>query len=204
MNRGKFICELQDEEAFLYLHQTKNAEDNTKWIKHVFFLLKRDANIVFDEHDAQLKAKDVEIAGLIERVDCIRELNEINEQIIINKDAEIAELKKECEYDQRNASMSQKESVLLLEEIKAKDTELIKLKEDIRCAKEVIDWHEKECKKYIKNHHQLSRSIVAMLFWEFNKNRTRYRDGNKYYSYDMVSESYLLFVKAHRMLKERK
>lgn len=47
------------------------------------------------------------------------------------KDEEIERLKAECEYDQRNASMSQRESVILLDKIGA----VIKL-----CEEKITDW----------------------------------------------------------------
>ena len=45
-----------------------------------------------------------------------------------------------------------------------------------------------------------ARSIVAMLFWVFAKNR-RLHKTNKYFSQDAVTESYFCFQQAYKMLK---
>ena len=114
---------------------------------------------IFNNHEAQLKAKDEEIAKYqmaidkqSKRAETLKQLsldkdNEIatakmrhklehdryliTEAIIKEKDEEIEMLKAECEYDQRNASMSQRESVMLLDKIDA----VIKL-----CEEKITDW----------------------------------------------------------------
>ena len=74
----------------------KHQDNDTLDIKTA----KEMVNIIFDEHEAQLRAKDEEIVAL----------------------------KAECEYDQRNAARSQRESVSLLDKLKAKDDEIDRLK----------------------------------------------------------------------------
>lgn len=89
---------------------------------------------------------------------------------------------------------------MLNDKLTDKDEEIERLKADKECAKDVINWHEKECKQYIKPHHTKARSIVAMLFWVFAKNR-RLHKTNKYFSQDAVTESYFCFQQAYKMLK---
>lgn len=93
-------------------------------------------------------------------------------------------------------------------EIKAKDEEIERLKADKECAKDVINWHEKECKQYIKLHHTKARSIVAMLFWEWRKHKRMY-ELSKFGSYLAITHlnnatlSKLIFQQAYKMLKEQ-
>ena len=94
------------------------------------------------------------------------------------------------------------------EQLKAKDEEIERLKADKECAKDVINWHEKECKQYIKLHHTKARSIVAMLFWEWRKHKRMY-ELSKFGSYLAITHlnnatlSKLIFQQAYKQLKEQ-
>ena len=92
---------------------------------------------------------------------------------------------------------------LLLKAIKLKDEEIERLEADKECAKDVINWHEKECKQYIKLHHTKARSIVAMLFWRARKDKRLADEENRFFTYDMALHSFTIFRKAYRMLKEQ-
>ena len=73
---------------------------------------------IYNDHEAQLKAKDEEIIAL----------------------------KAECEYDQRNAARSQRESVSLLDKIKFKDNEIDRLNSQLEIMSKVklLDTYEVE------------------------------------------------------------
>ena len=128
------------------------------------------------------------------------------EQELKAKDEEIVALKAECEYDQRNAARSQRESVSLLDRLKAKDEEIKGLGCRIYHAEGYIsDLHNnlKDKKFYDKK----ARSIVAMLFWDMKK-YDRYskvnnvqdyvNNKNKFYALESV------FKKSYKMLKDTK
>ena len=139
--------------------------------KHINSLKKADEVIdqIFDEHEAQLKAKD-------ERV---------------------AELEKECEFDQRNASTSQKECVSLFEQLKVKD-------EEIKNLGEVIQQYLIPSKNYetqLREERKKARSIVAMLFWEM---KLALKDSNNSalpIFMGRANQSFYLYKKAYAMLK---
>ena len=84
---------------------------------------------IFDDHEAQLKeANRIKEAFRNLSLELNIEASELRAQMKA-KDEEIKALKKECEYDQRNASMSQKESVEHLAEIERLKVELKHYKE---------------------------------------------------------------------------
>lgn len=128
--------------------------------------LQRALEEIFDDHEAQLKAKDDEI----------RRLNNLYADTIKDLGDALIEIER--------------------------------LKADKECAKDVINWHEKECKQYIKLHHTKARSIVAMLFWEWRKHKRMY-ELTKFGSYLAITHlnnatlSKLIFQQAYKILKEQ-
>lgn len=65
MTRCQYLYRLQEEQAFLYFHlKPMDEKQHSKWINHIFYLIKQSANQVFDDHEAQLKAKDERIKEL--------------------------------------------------------------------------------------------------------------------------------------------
>jgi len=142
-------------------------------------------NQIFDEHEAQLKAKENDLERQDMIIKCLsmdldsKEWSNVNEKIIKAKDKEIDRLKKECEYDQRNAAMSQEESVFLLDELK------------------------KERKK--------ARSIVAMLFWKMKRQKKVFQKYYEAYGHNnsltncyrgMFEQALMDFNKSRKMLKD--
>ena len=110
------------------------------------------ADKMLDEHEAQLKAKD----------------------------KEIDRLEKECEYDQRNAAMSQEESVFLLDELK-------KERKKARYIVAMLFWMMKRQKAiYVKSFNDLGIS---------NHNTSFYRGA--------YESSKMRFKQAYVMLKEK-
>lgn len=119
-------------------------------------------------------------------------------QLPLDKDAEIAMTKERHRLEHERYLIN--EAI-----IKEKDAE-------IKNARGVIEWHEKECKNYIKLHHQKSRSIVAMLFWEwreadnsYKKSRTeKPKPTEKTISLRgmRASQCERLFKQAYKMLKD--
>ena len=95
-------------------------------------------------------------------------------------------------------------------ELKAKDEEIERLKADKECANDVINWHEKECKQYIKLHHTKARSIVSMLFWEGRKHHRMYYESSKARNPSALTHlnsatlSKLMFKQAYKMSKDIK
>ena len=76
-------------------------------------------------------------------------------------------------------------------QLKAKDEQLEMFKSAVETLTEVVLALKGDSK---------ARSIVAMLFWVFAKNR-RLHKTNKYFSQDAVTESYFCFQQAYKMLK---
>ena len=131
--------------------------------KHINSLKKADEVIdqIFDEHEAQLKAKDEEI----------KELGEIVQQYLIPSK----------NYDAI---------------IKAKDEEIVRLKLELfRSSPKIAN--------------KKTRSIVAMLFWEWRKHKRMY-ELTKFGSYLAITHlnnatlSKLIFQQAYKMLKDTK
>ncbi len=82
-------------------------------------------------------------------------------------------------------------------QLKARDEEM-ELKE-LRAFRSGFNFHQKGNIGWLK-----SRSIVAMLFWNYSRTRYNRKNGNKYYTDDMVLEAYSCFLKAYKILKESK
>lgn len=77
-------------------------------------------------------------------------------------------------------------------QIKAKDDEIDRLKRDLTAFYMLLD--EPIDKK--------SRSIVAMLFWEYKK--LRYASDEYFHSDEEIENAYFTFKKAYKMLKDNK
>ena len=124
-HRGKYVNveELVTEIYNDHEAQLKAKESNLERQDMIIKCL----NIDLDNKEKLLKAKDEEIKELGEIVQQYLIPSKNYDAILKAKDDEIVALKAECEYDQRNAARSQRESVSLLDKLKAKDDEIRRL-----------------------------------------------------------------------------
>ena len=85
-------------------------------------------------------------------------------------------------------------------QLKAKDEEIERLKGKTQILEVLVDNTKDIIEAQTRMCRTKARSIVAMLFWVFAKNR-RLHKTNKYFSQDAVTESYFCFQQAYKMLK---
>ena len=119
---------------------------------------------IYNDHKAQLKAKDEEI----------KELGEIVQQYLIPSK----------NYDAI---------------IKAKDEEIERLK-----AKHEIQLNHRKAQSARLRRYNPSRSIVAMLFWEWRKSEARIYATNIKWKTGRAFQSQILFEAAYKILKDTK
>lgn len=79
MKLRDYLLKLEEEQAFLYFHlKPMDEEQHSKWINHIFYLIKQQANQIFDEHEAHLKAKDEEIKELKDQLSTTHNIMYLN------------------------------------------------------------------------------------------------------------------------------
>ena len=91
----------------------------------------------------------------------------------------------------------------LKEQLKAKDEEIERLKADcelngLRMFRQGVNSQRKADIGWLK-----SRSIVAMLFWEWRKYNSNFKNEENSFIQGRASKTKELFYKAHKMLKEK-
>ena len=188
----------------------ENATQNL-WKAHCNFYNPRKAmNIVieqiYNDHEAQLKAKDEEIAKYQMAIDKQSKRAEALKQLSLDKDNEIAtaKMRHKLEHDR----------YLITEAIiKEKDEEIERLKAQLSSVhnlmyrngySDAIDCYDTFGKFNTKHKpNAKSRSIVAMLFWEWRKYNSNFKNEENSFIQGRASKTKELFYKAHKMLKEQ-
>ena len=124
MTREEYISKLEKEQAFLYFHlKPMDEKQHNKWINHIFYLIKQSASNIFDDHEAQIKAKDEITQDIKEAYELKSIAYDLLLEAIKLKDEEIERLKEHITHLQ-NVYMKLDGKYLKLK------TELEELKDD--------------------------------------------------------------------------